>query len=113
MKSVGCPKWLLRAGMRFRQANGAGGKAALVEPPFIHLPSPAMPGSKRGQQRSDPVRIAPNPSCEEPLSPNVSACRLGPRTVNSLHAGYRVECDTSGLGDLLAMPMIGFSQRRF
>jgi hypothetical protein len=52
------------------------------------------------------------PSCEEPLSPNVSACRLGPRTVNSLHAGYRVECDTSGLGDLLAMPVIGFSQRR-
>jgi hypothetical protein len=38
MKSVGCPKWLLRAGMRFRQANGAGGKAALDEHPFIHLP---------------------------------------------------------------------------
>jgi hypothetical protein len=35
------------------------------------------------------------------------------RTVNSLHAGYRVECDTSRLGDLLAMPVIGFSQRRF
>ena len=29
MKSVGCLKWLLRAGMRFRQANGAVGKAAL------------------------------------------------------------------------------------
>jgi hypothetical protein len=32
-------------------------------------------------------------------SPDVSACRFGPRVVNSLHAGCRVECATSGLGD--------------
>ena len=31
-------------------------------------------------------------------SPDVSACRFGPRVVNSLHAGCRVECETSGLG---------------
>jgi hypothetical protein len=32
------------------------------------------------------------------LSPDVPASALGPRIVHSLHAGYRVECETSGLG---------------
>ena len=31
-------------------------------------------------------------------SPDVPASMLGPRIVCSLHAGYRVECETSGLG---------------
>ena len=31
-------------------------------------------------------------------SPDVPASALGPRIVYSLHAGYRVECETSGLG---------------
>ena len=31
------------------------------------------------------------------LSPDVPASALGPRIVHSLHAGYRVECETSGL----------------
>ena len=30
-------------------------------------------------------------------SPDVPASALGPRIVHSLHAGYRVECETSGL----------------
>ena len=33
-------------------------------------------------------------------SPDVPACALGPRIVYSLHAGYRVECETSGLARL-------------
>ena len=32
-------------------------------------------------------------------SPDVSACRLGPRIINSPHAGCRVECETSGLAE--------------
>jgi len=31
------------------------------------------------------------------LSPDVPASALGPRIVHSLHAGHRVECETSGL----------------
>ena len=34
-------------------------------------------------------------------SPDVSACKLGPRIVNSLHAGCRVERETSGLDQAL------------
>ena len=34
-------------------------------------------------------------------SPDVSACRLGPRIINSLHAGYRVESETSGARTVL------------
>ena len=31
------------------------------------------------------------------LSPDAPTCRLGPRVVNGLHAGYRIQCETSGL----------------
>jgi hypothetical protein len=34
-------------------------------------------------------------------SPDVSAYRLSPRTGDRLHAGYRVECETSGLESLI------------
>jgi len=37
-------------------------------------------------------------------SPDVSAYRLGPRIGNKLHVGYRVECETSGLGTCRASP---------
>jgi hypothetical protein len=35
-------------------------------------------------------------------SPDVPATGLGPRIVDSLHAGYRVKCETSGLSRLHA-----------
>jgi hypothetical protein len=37
-------------------------------------------------------------------SPDVPAGRLGPGIIYSLHAGYRVECETSGLG--MALPRL-------
>ena len=39
-------------------------------------------------------------------SPDVPASALDPRIVYSLHAGYRVECETSGLGraKVIALP---------
>ena len=43
------------------------------------------------------------------LSPDVPASALGPRIVYSLHAGYRVGCETSGLGP--SQPLIEFHQR--
>jgi hypothetical protein len=38
-------------------------------------------------------------------SPDVSAYRLGPRIGNRLHAVYRVECETSGLGQPVDFPV--------
>jgi hypothetical protein len=37
-------------------------------------------------------------------SPDVPTSALGPRIVHSLHAGYRVECETSGLAALAGAP---------
>ena len=80
---------------------------------FIHFSSPAL-------SAEDEVRRAPSPHISQfspPLrslfitrlicwrwwqdmrasSPDVSAYRLSPRKINRLHAGYRAECETSGL----------------
>jgi hypothetical protein len=42
-------------------------------------------------------------------SPDVPACALGPRIVYSLHAGYRVECETSGLTGAAMEKVLAFT----
>jgi hypothetical protein len=45
------------------------------------------------------------------ISPDVSAGRLGMPIVNKLHVGYRVECETSGLGTCRAPPAMFLNKR--
>jgi hypothetical protein len=45
-------------------------------------------------------------------SPDVPASALDPRIVYSLHAGYRVECETSGLGARRTSSSVLLNKRR-
>ena len=60
-----------------------------------HCEKTAGSGKPESLARSPAERSGGGFAC----SPDVSAYRLGPRIVYSLHASYRVECETSGLGD--------------
>jgi len=62
-----------------------------------------LPSQERLTVLPDALRSVPGGGFAS--SPDVSAYRLGPRIGNRLHAVYRVECETSGLGQPVDFPV--------
>ena len=62
-------------------------------------PTSEKPPQAQASRRILPVLLAEVSGGGFACSPDVPACRLGPRIINSLHAGSRVERETSGLGN--------------
>ena len=70
-----------------------------MRPPTIEKPPPAQ-----ASRRILPDLLAEVSGGGFASSPDVPASPLGPGIVYSLHAGYRVKCETSGLGRRLLPP---------